>query len=143
MIASLLLTLLFAVQTPATSSGLLGNWKTPDNSVVSVYACEGSTLCARVVTIGPKDKPQTDTNNPDATLRSRRICGLTIGTGFAPDSTTSAKDGKIYDPKSGKTYSAQMQGDGDSLKLRGYVGISLLGRTEIWHRAGDPGASCQ
>jgi uncharacterized protein (DUF2147 family) len=44
--------------------------------------------------------------------------------------------GKIYDPENGKTYSCKMVLDGEQyLKVRGYIGISLLGRTEIWTRA--------
>ena len=42
------------------------------------------------------------------------------------------KDGTIYDPKSGKTYSCKMTIDGNKLKIRGYIGISLFGRTEVW-----------
>ena len=83
-----------------------------------------------------------DVNNPDASLRKRAICGLTIGTAFTPDGSQAAKDGKIYDPESGKTYSAQMQASGDELKLRGFIGISLLGRTETWHRASGSAAGC-
>ncbi len=142
MVPALLLSLLFALQTVPSMSGLIGSWKTSDNSIIRVYACQGSNLCARLVTVGPKDDPKVDLNNPDAALRSRPLCGLTIGTGFAPDGASSAKDGKIYDPESGKTYSAQMQGDGDVLKLHGYVGISLLGRTETWHRVSDTGQDC-
>ena len=49
---------------------------------------------------------------------------------------TSGKSGDIYDPESGKTYSSFFihLKDKNTLKVRGYVGISLLGRTEIWTR---------
>jgi uncharacterized protein (DUF2147 family) len=42
--------------------------------------------------------------------------------------------GTIYDPKSGKTYSCKMTLKGDKLDIRGFVGLSLLGRTETWTR---------
>ena len=46
------------------------------------------------------------------------------------------KGGDIYDPESGKTYSSYMfLKDKNTLKVRGYVGISLFGRTEVWTRA--------
>ncbi len=143
MLASLLLPMLFALQATPAASTLSGDWKTSNDSIVRVYPCDGSHLCARVVVVGPKTKPQLDVNNPDTGLRNRPICGLTIGTGFAPDGTDTAKDGKIYDPESGKTYSAQMQSEGETLKLRGFVGISLLGRTEKWQRVSSTGAACQ
>ena len=45
-------------------------------------------------------------------------------------------EGKIYDPKSGKTYSGQItQSDTNTLKLRGYIGVSLIGRSTIWTRS--------
>ncbi|MDO7744042.1 MAG: DUF2147 domain-containing protein, partial [Pedobacter sp.] len=44
-------------------------------------------------------------------------------------------DGKIYDPKSGKTYSCNMNiKDNGQLNMRGYIGISLIGRSETWKR---------
>ena len=126
----MLLTLLF----PPPDSALLGNWITPDKSIVTVRPCEGDHVCINIATIARKDVPRTDTMNPDSALKGRPLCALQIGSGFTLDGTTAAKSGKIYDPDSGKTYSAQMQVSGDTLKLRGYVGVAMLGRSESWHR---------
>ncbi len=134
--------LLLALAAPSDTS-MLGNWITTDKSVVQVHTCEGDHLCVRIATIARQDVPRTDSMNPDATLRTRPLCGLEIGTGFMPDGTEAAKGGKIYDPESGKTYSAQMQGSGDALRLRGYVGVTLIGRTETWHRAPDTLPPCR
>lgn len=112
-------------------------------SIVQVHTCEGDHLCISIATIGRKDVPRVDANNPSAELRTRPLCGLEIGTGFVPDGAQAAKGGKIYDPDSGKTYSAQMQGSGDTLRLRGFIGVSLLGRTETWHRAPDTLPPCK
>ncbi len=137
----LLLGFLFFAR-PALDSSLAGNWVTPDRSVVEVLPCSDGALCARLLSLGRSDAPKTDLNNPDAAMRTRALCGLTIGTGFMPDGADKAKDGKIYDPESGKTYSGQMQGQGDTLKLRGYVGTPLFGRTETWHRANGVPVAC-
>ena len=126
--------LLFFLFPPPQPSSLTGDWTTADRSVVRVLPCSSNQLCVRLIMVGVKDAPPTDMNNPDPALRKRALCGLMIGTAFTPDGSASAKNGKIYDPESGKTYAAQMQGSGDELKLRGYVGIVLLGRTETWHR---------
>ena len=122
---------------------MAGNWITDDKSMVQVHPCEGDHLCVRIATIARQDVPRVDALNPDTSLRTRPLCGLEIGTGFTPDGPESAKGGKIYDPNSGKTYSAQMQGSGDTLKLRGFIGISLLGRTETWRRGPETQPPCK
>ena len=127
----------------APDAVLPGNWVTPDKSIVQVYSCETSNLCVRIATIGQPDVPRVDARNPDTAKRTRPLCGLTIGTGFMPDGKGAAKGGKIYDPKSGNTYSAQMKGDGDTVKLHGYIGVSLLGRTETWQRAAGTVPACK
>jgi uncharacterized protein (DUF2147 family) len=79
-------------------------------------------------------KQPLDINNPDKTKRNTPIIGLVILKGFRFDDDE-WEDGKVYDPKSGKTYSCYLSlRDKNTLKIRGYVGISLIGRTEIWTR---------
>jgi uncharacterized protein (DUF2147 family) len=113
---------------PAT---FLGDWQEPGGSVVRIEHC-GSDLCMSIRVLSPKAPSITDTHNPDLALRSRALCGLRIGTGFRIDDATHASHGQLYDPKSGNTYHGMMTLDGNALKLRGYVGISLLSRTEVW-----------
>lgn len=80
-------------------------------------------------------KPKTDSRNPDPALRSRPAVGLEILRDFTFKNGI-WEDGSIYDPKSGRTYSARMSMDGhNKLDIRGYVGFSVLGRTESWTRA--------
>ena len=80
-------------------------------------------------------KPKVDSNNPDKTKRGRQIIGLVILRGFKFDGSDEWEDGKIYDPESDKTYSGNLSLKNDKLNVRGYVGISLFGRTETWQRA--------
>ncbi len=80
-------------------------------------------------------KPKVDTKNPDESLRKRPLLNLEILKNFVYEGDQEYEDGTIYDPKSGKTYSCKMTLDGNNkLKVRGYVGISLIGRTEVWTR---------
>ena len=74
-----------------------------------------------------------DTKNTDEKLRTRNLKDLVMLTDFVYEDGEWT-DGKIYDPKSGKTYSSTMKLQGNTLSLRGYVGISLLGRTSVWTR---------
>lgn len=82
-------------------------------------------------------KPKVDKLNEDPTLRSRPRLGLQVLWGFVKDEDDKNKytDGKIYDPLNGKTYSCKMTYNGKTLDIRGYIGISLFGRTTTWSRA--------
>jgi uncharacterized protein (DUF2147 family) len=83
-------------------------------------------------------KARVDRNNPDKSLQGRPLLGLELLQGFQFDKDE-WNSGHIYDPESGKTYSCTMSlKDPNTLKVRGYIGISLLGRTEIWTRVVVP-----
>ena len=83
-------------------------------------------------------KPKLDVNNPDKNKQGQPLLGLELLTGFVFDKDE-WNNGKIYDPESGKTYSCTISlKDINTLKVRGYVGISLLGRTETWTRTSAP-----
>ncbi len=79
--------------------------------------------------------PKLDVKNPDPAKRNRHVKDLEILTNFVYQGRNVWADGKIYDPKSGNTYNCKMTlKSPDSLYLRGYIGISLFGRSEIWTR---------
>ncbi len=83
-------------------------------------------------------KPKLDKENSDPELQKRPILGLELLKNFEFNGDDEWEDGEIYDPKSGKTYSCYMEfpdnDNKDKLKVRGYVGVSLLGRTTYWTR---------
>jgi uncharacterized protein (DUF2147 family) len=112
---------------------LLGDWREPGGSVVRIAPC-GANLCLTLITLPPNPPSTVDHHNPDATLRTRPLCGLVIGRDFHPVSGDQADDGTLYDPRAGRTYHGEMSMRGDHLALRGYLGSRLFGRTEIWSR---------
>jgi uncharacterized protein (DUF2147 family) len=77
-------------------------------------------------------KPRTDINNPKKEHQNDALLGLQMLKNFEKDGAHGYSGGTIYDPKNGKTYSCKMTLNGDKLDVRGYVGISLLGRTTTW-----------
>jgi len=80
-------------------------------------------------------KPKTDGKNTNAALRSRGLMGLNVMTGFKYGGDNVWENGKIYNPEDGKEYSCKMTlKDPSTLDVRGYVGISLLGKTQTWTR---------
>ncbi len=83
-----------------------------------------------------------DTKNPDPKLRDRPIKGITFLWGFSYDAKKNRwVDGKVYDPKSGKTYTARLslENDGKILKMRGYIGVPMFGRTAKFTRITEGG----
>lgn len=64
--------------------------------------------------------------------RDVSLVGLKIVNNLRPDGNNSYIGGTILDPKSGKSYKLSSTLKGDKLEMRGYVGVSLLGRTQNW-----------
>lgn len=118
-------------------SAFTGYWYTPNNeSIVSIEEDAGHYSGKIVWLKDPLDtngKPWTDSKNPSRVKRSRPIVGLPLLSDFKKQGKL-LKRGTIYDPNSGKTYSCTISKHGETLKVRGYIGISLLGRTEKWIR---------
>lgn len=119
---------------------VLGIWLNEDKDAQIKIYLENDKFFGKIVWIkDPIDeetgKPKTDKENPDESLRDVPTLGLIILKNFEFDDDE-WNDGTIYDPKSGKTYSCYMIfPDGqERLKIRGYIGISLLGRTSYWTR---------
>lgn len=104
---------------------------------------EGKIIWLKVPNYGSEEgpelegKPKTDRQNPDKSKRDRPIVGLKLLDGFEYDGDGEWSGGTIYDPENGKTYKANMNLDGDTLKVRGFIGFSLLGRTTEWTRVED------
>ena len=114
---------------------------------VAIEPC-GSELCGRVVWLrSPLDEDGCDLrdrHNPDPTLRSRRVMGLEVLQGLTPRPNGTWASGSVYDPATGNTYTCHLAFDGnDRLRLRGYVGIPLLGRTTTWTRVGAENRMCR
>ncbi len=82
-------------------------------------------------------KPKTDTNNPDASKRNQPLMGMLLLKAFKYTGSNEWENGHIYDPEEGKTYSCtlNLKDNGATLHVRGYIGISLIGRTDVWTRA--------
>jgi len=129
---------------------ILGLWATdPDGgggqAHIEIYAV-GDLYSGKIVWLeeplytaadedGEEGEPKVDKNNPDPALQSRPILGLELMKGFKFDGKGTWKKGTIYDPDNGKTYKCKVRiGDDGKLNVRGYIGVSMLGRTSLWTR---------
>jgi uncharacterized protein (DUF2147 family) len=106
---------------------------------IQIYK-QGGTYFGKIVwLIEPNEpntgKPKTDGKNPDAAKRGRPILNLPIMYNFKYDGGNVWSDGKIYNPEDGKEYNCKMTlKDPNTLDVRGYFGVSFLGKTQTWTR---------
>ena len=132
----------------AERDAIIGVWFNEEKDAkIEIHQC-GSSYCGRIVwlkepdypdgsTEGTPGTPKVDHNNPAPVLRTRPVLGLEIMHSFVFSGDNLWKNGKIYDPKNGKTYSARIRLVSPArLGLRGYIGISLIGRTSTWTKEG-------
>jgi len=117
---------------------IVGVWKDgKGKGHVQIYKQNGKYYGKIVWLQKPKDetgKPKLDKNNPNTTLRNKPLLGLTMLKNFQYDDGEWS-GGQIYNPSDGKEYKAYMKlKDKNTLSVRGYVGISLLGKTDTWIR---------
>jgi uncharacterized protein (DUF2147 family) len=128
-----------AFKSQKKADDIIGIWLTAgkEPAKIRIYK-SGDKYYGKIVWLkNPADngKPKVDGNNPDKSKRSNPVMGLVLLSGFKFDSDDEWKGGDIYDPESGKTYDSYLYlKDKNTLKVRGYIGISLFGRTETWTR---------
>lgn len=85
--------------------------------------------------LNEKNQAKVDKNNPDASKRNNPLLGNVNMLGFEYDGDNTWNEGTIYDSENGKTYSCNIKMINDNtLEVRGYIGISMIGRTDTWKR---------
>lgn len=137
MIHSYIITTLILLCT-GLSAQVTGMWKTigdvdgTEKSIVEIYEKEGK-LFGKVVKLLPAAKHTTCENCPGK-LKNTPITGMVV----LKDLTKTSKggsNGKAVDPSNGKTYDCFIELENpDKLKLRGYIGVPSIGRTQYWYR---------
>ncbi|MEM7525967.1 MAG: DUF2147 domain-containing protein [Pseudomonadota bacterium] len=124
-----------------------GLWLTQKKGViVNLYECgDDGALCGRTVwmkrMVNKDGSPRIDAKNPEPSLRSRHWCGIEVISDVKPAGDGAWKGGEIYDPKTGDTFDFDISERGDGLKVRGYLGLPLLGKSETWTRTDGAGVS--
>lgn len=112
-----------------------GRWLTEERDAVITIGDCGKTLCGRItkfLVTPPQGADQRDVNNRNPKLRSRKLMGMPVLTGFTEDGDEWR--GEIYDPKSGKTYrSIIRRKNASTLEVKGCLGPFC--QTQTWKRA--------
>ena len=134
----LLLTLVLSLFGVLSFAQIEGKWKTIDDetkqakSIVEIYKKADGSYYGKVsqLLIKPAD-PNCTVCKDDR--KGKPILGLEIIRGLKKDGNEFS-GGTITDPKTGKSYKCTITRTGDQLNVRGYVGVSLLGRTQTWQK---------
>lgn len=133
---------------PPVSGSPIGRWYAEGGAAqVEVSDC-GGDLCGRVMWLrSPFDEngcELRDRYNPDPALRERPVVGVQILAGLEASGDHVWTGGEIYDPASGNTYHCTLSfEDENRLRLRGYIGVPLFGRTTTWIRVGSENQMCR
>lgn len=134
--------LLAATFSPASETDIEGRWLSGDKSGwIDIRLVNGLPIgrAAGATDMKEGDPPRLDSKNPDPALRERPIDGIIILQGFEYVGDQRWKGGTIYDPNTGNTYKSSMRlVDRNTVKVRGYIGISVFGRSDTWTRDEQP-----
>ena len=123
-------------------SAPVGQWTTVDDktskpkSVVEIYEAKDGTLAGRVVQVLSTDRgPNPVCDKCSGANKGKPVKGMVIMWGVRKAGST-WEGGKILDPATGKVYSVKVQplAGGQKLEVRGFMGFSMLGRTQTWNR---------
>jgi uncharacterized protein (DUF2147 family) len=126
--------------TQNNADAIIGSWKNGEGTgIIQIYK-NGEKYQGKIIWLNePNDpetgKPKLDKKHPDEKNHNRHVMGLINMWGFHFNGTNEWTGGKIYDPKNGKTYSCKITMDNNNtIKVRGFFGFSMIGRTDLWTR---------
>ncbi|WP_165929437.1 DUF2147 domain-containing protein [Flavobacterium rhamnosiphilum] len=133
------LVLFFMMTLCVQGQSVVGKWKTIDDetgkakSIVEIYERSGK-IYGKIIDILDAEKKKNLCVNCPGDEKNKPVLGLVIIKGLTKDGNE-YNAGKILDPTSGKLYKCFLALEGnDKLKVRGYVGVALFGRTQTWNR---------
>ncbi|AMO57532.1 signal peptide protein [Endozoicomonas montiporae] len=141
MLKKLLLASACCLSLAVSANDYVGQWHTVNEktneveSLVSIYM-EDNQLKGRIEQIADPESRDKLCDECTGEFKNQKIEGMTFIWGLTKDGDK-YDDGKILDPASGKIYSASLSliDGGEKLKVRGYLGFALLGRTQVWLKA--------
>jgi len=124
-----------------------GYWLTQNGKAIVLMKPCGAETCGKMVWVADpltdEGQPKRDIKNANGAKRARRICGLPLLGGMKAKRAGVWRDGWIYNPRNGKTYDVEVEAvSRDKLEVRGYLGVKLLGKSQVWTRVADDRGGC-
>ncbi|MEI6151044.1 MAG: DUF2147 domain-containing protein [Chitinophagia bacterium] len=129
---ALFIFILFFANNVFAQNDFISRWLSPSKKGIVETYLQNNKLYGKLVWVKTERK---DIYNKDKNLRNREVKGMVMLSDFTWEAPQWV-EGKIYDPEGGSTYSSKMwlSEDKQTLNVRGYLGFSLLGRTEKFTR---------
>ena len=122
-----------------SAQDVIGKWRTIDDetgkpkSIVEIYK-DGNKYYGKILQVLTEENKDGICRTCESKYKNKNIIGLVFLRDLEKDGDEYG-NGKITDPRNAKTYSAYIKlVEPDKLKVRGYIGFSLLGRTQYWYR---------
>lgn len=131
---------LLGVVFSASSQTIVGKWKTVDDetgktkSVVEIYKARDGKYYGKInkLFLEPGTNQNPLCTECKGSKKNKPIIGMVIIRGLEKDDSKTWDDGTILDPESGKEYDCKITIKGKNLDVRGYIGFSLMGRSQTW-----------
>ncbi|WP_233899795.1 DUF2147 domain-containing protein [Tenacibaculum piscium] len=131
--------LILMITTSMNSQSIFGEWENRNeetntvDSVIKVYEKDGKAF-AKIIKITDENRQKAVCDKCKGKRKNTPILGMNILTGLQKDGKEWS-GGTIVDPKNGKEYKCYIELENtDKLKIRGYIGFAVFGRTAYWHR---------
>lgn len=129
----------FFIHSTCLASEIEGRWTTIDDKTgqkraVVQLSVSGGTLSGTIIETFKQPGDTGICDDCPGNFKGKPVKGLRFVWGLHEKGENEWDGGKILDPKTGKIYNAKMSLKGDKLEVRGYLGVSLLGRTQTWVR---------
>ncbi|HEY1112170.1 MAG TPA: DUF2147 domain-containing protein [Chitinophagaceae bacterium] len=126
------------VSAPPKADAILGVWANGSGKGhIQIYK-SGSKYNGKIVWLkepnGKDGKPKVDRHNPDPSKRAQPVMGMVMLRNFVFEDGEWT-GGHVYNPSDGKEYKAYIRmNNPNDIDVRGYIGISLIGKTDKWMR---------
>ena len=116
------------------AGNILGRWLTqPGDGIIEITRAADNTYQGTI--IGGNAPHRVDEHNPDPAHRQQLLLGQVILKDMHEEGDGALAGGTIYEPDTGRTYKCRIEAlDHNRLKVRGFIGFSLLGRSQVWTR---------
>ena len=139
-ISSLSLLILLMFSSTSIGQTISGKWKTIDDetgeekSVVQIWKSKDGLFYGKIMKIFDESKKDNvcDKCDEDDARYNKKIIGMKIIMKMKKTGANEWSGGTILDPNNGKVYKCKISRDGDNLSMRGFIGFSLIGRTQTW-----------